>query len=624
MKKARIEEIKRKKKVLRDAAKELKKHFVGIDDVIDSIIKNIESWYCVPEIKNRPTVVNLFGLTGTGKTDLVNRLVSLLGLNEKIVRIDPSDSGHSLGEEIIGNGFSIVENEPFVILFDEFQNFRTISSEGKETSTGACRDFWRYVSDGKIEVENWFITCIQQRRAKYGYQKVEDREKELAKRISAMFSYDELTFMTRVLGLTEDYKVISNWSANKFFDIAEKIIDCKHFSTVRNFSKSLIFVCGNLDEAYTFAEETFDIDNDADKFYELSKKVNVIKIKDVLRYRFKPEQISRLGNTYIIYPALNKASYQEIIRRKSKIILGQFKKTVGIDVKVDNSIYDLIYKNGVFPTQGTRPVFSTTAEILENGISNISTVALINNKRNITMSYKKDYICFDIGGKIKKIKYKGAIDNLRRAEEKNINQKSSTAIHEAGHAVVYANLFGVCPTDIKINTISNYNGFVGIHSIDGSKDAIMKTIKTCLAGREAEEMVFGKNFVTWGNYSDLNTASRMASNLVRDYGMGKYHAKINVESGFATPLNTDVAGSNKDVEDIVEKCKEDTKGILNNNIPFMKELSKVLYKEGKLSPKDFQTLASKYGYSLDIKKEGTVNNCSFTNKFKNFLKSKSE
>lgn len=52
---------------LDEAVAILKSEFVGLDDIIDNIKKSIIPWYITPEIIERPVVISLWGLTGTGK-----------------------------------------------------------------------------------------------------------------------------------------------------------------------------------------------------------------------------------------------------------------------------------------------------------------------------------------------------------------------------------------------------------------------------------------------------------------------------------------------------------------------------------------------------------------------------
>ena len=66
----------------------LKEDFVGIDEIIDSLLDYIQIWYLMPEILTRPIIVCLWGMTGVGKTDLVRRLAQYLEFQERFVEIE--------------------------------------------------------------------------------------------------------------------------------------------------------------------------------------------------------------------------------------------------------------------------------------------------------------------------------------------------------------------------------------------------------------------------------------------------------------------------------------------------------------------------------------------------------
>ena len=70
--------IEQRKETLEKTRLELKAHFVGIDEIIDELLDYIQIWYLMPEILNRPIIINLWGMTGVGKTDLIRRLVKAL------------------------------------------------------------------------------------------------------------------------------------------------------------------------------------------------------------------------------------------------------------------------------------------------------------------------------------------------------------------------------------------------------------------------------------------------------------------------------------------------------------------------------------------------------------------
>ena len=74
--------------VLNKAKLTLKNEFAGIDDVIDEVIHLIEPWFLFPESQFKPNIINLWGMTGVGKTALVTRLVELLDFQNSFVRFD--------------------------------------------------------------------------------------------------------------------------------------------------------------------------------------------------------------------------------------------------------------------------------------------------------------------------------------------------------------------------------------------------------------------------------------------------------------------------------------------------------------------------------------------------------
>ena len=72
----------KKEKVIKlsRALEQLKQEFVGLDSIIDEIGKSISILYITPELLTRPAVVSLWGMTGTGKSSVVRRLIEILDL----------------------------------------------------------------------------------------------------------------------------------------------------------------------------------------------------------------------------------------------------------------------------------------------------------------------------------------------------------------------------------------------------------------------------------------------------------------------------------------------------------------------------------------------------------------
>ena len=123
-----------KRDLLAQATITLKKEFFGIDSVIDQIIESISPWYFFPHMQERPVVVNLWGMTGVGKSDLLQRLIQLLKLNDKYFHFDMSeiaDGQTSLNTEF-SMAYQAMNKKPVIFAFDEFQLARSIDEETKE------------------------------------------------------------------------------------------------------------------------------------------------------------------------------------------------------------------------------------------------------------------------------------------------------------------------------------------------------------------------------------------------------------------------------------------------------------------------------------------------------------
>jgi hypothetical protein len=144
-------QIAQRKQVLEDARTALKEQFIGIDPIIDSLLDYIQVWYLMPEILNRPIIVNLWGMTGVGKTDLIRKLVKQLNYQDRFAEVELSNTdstswASSVSAILDNQGFH--DGNPSIVLFDEIQRFNTIDGEGKPLPQSKYADFWELLSDG--------------------------------------------------------------------------------------------------------------------------------------------------------------------------------------------------------------------------------------------------------------------------------------------------------------------------------------------------------------------------------------------------------------------------------------------------------------------------------------------
>uniref|UniRef100_A0A7S1BV13 AAA+ ATPase domain-containing protein n=1 Tax=Corethron hystrix TaxID=216773 RepID=A0A7S1BV13_9STRA len=107
-----------------------------------------------------------------------------------------------------------------------------------------------------------------------------------------------------------------------------------------------------------------------------------------------------------------------------------------------------------------------------------------------------------------------------------------TAYHEAGHALV--NIFTQGANPIHKATIMPRGSSLGMvmqlplgDQTSQNKKQMLAWMDVCMGGRVAEELIFGEDQVTSGAYSDLDSATSTARNMVTKYGfsgkLGKVH-----------------------------------------------------------------------------------------------------
>lgn len=150
-------EILLKKEILSKTKTQLKAEFIGINQVIDEVIDNISSWYFFPSLQNKPVIINLWGLTGVGKSSLVKRIAELISFDEKYYQFDLGASKENEWEIKIKleNIYENVNGFPAILALDEFQHARTLDESGNEMDKSGTRVIWELLNSGQFQVSRY-------------------------------------------------------------------------------------------------------------------------------------------------------------------------------------------------------------------------------------------------------------------------------------------------------------------------------------------------------------------------------------------------------------------------------------------------------------------------------------
>ena len=715
------EEIRRKKQLLKDAETILKKEFIGIDSVIEQTLFNMRPWYLYPELQEKPLVISLVGLTGTGKTSLVKRLVQLLDIENDMVYFNFAEINDMKPWEVEDTIDEQLSNEKSnrVFVYDEFQYAATLdSSGGEKDNRSGLKPFWELMDSGLIHkgAQYYEIHTIKNLLS-YAVRMCEYKKIELKDGIwvnadeclvgfprydiekfsgyyNFSISFDENGTVVLngdknsvtsynaepsivltpadcdVPGLCEDendytvtrkqgrtflkeqyistmfnhysrfnpnvdmidfYHKITKMSFDELMEFLNDMLKVVSKGYDLKFNDSIIFVLMNLDEAYNMS---FDVDPDMlpDQFHKMTKKLTIVDMKEALKRRFRNEQIARFGNLFMIYPSFSSESFKRLIDLFLENYTKKVKDKWGVDIVCDDSVKNIIYKDAVFPTQGTRPIISSIHEIVKTKFPIIVdkvSAAGITEADTFRLSYENEKILANVCLSGKNVAQYEIPQELRLEKHRNnedTEQQARVAVHESGHFVVYANLMGKVPEKLVSNAVSkDINGFLLMDDDDNemwTKEEILTNIKIALGGYVAEEMVFGQKKRGSGANNDLMKATVYASQMVREYGMGsKPYVSTYLTTEMATnrgmKLNFDSQDEiNSEITRIIDSCLESVKQILEDEPwrKLLKDSATYLSKHSSMSKEKMQKLYNR----VPTDKRNKIDKKYYRNSLKNF------
>jgi cell division protease FtsH len=454
--------IEQKQKYLKEIGENLKKRFHGIDTIIDKIIDQIETWYLFDDLLYRPTVINLFGLTATGKSTLVKDLVKSLNMYEKFIDIDLGKSFNYTKSTMFfrdeGPITSRIYNtlkdtdEKGILLIDEIQKM-------KDQNASVFNEIWGLLSDGKIgsghvainkvdaliDMLESEITNYQDAITEFEYMRNSNNPDPNSFNYSEMkikgwnpitqpIPYSKKYYINNYLSSItlenfEDLRPLfdyHNFSLNKtsypfgFDNILKKmyennkitlnkILELPNFAFIKPlikiaqnykkylidkynkvsskdplvFSKLLIFITGNVNDLYL---DSKNINISADELHQKTMKLTTDDLKNELLKIFKPEEVSRFGGNFIIFPSLSSEAFRSIIIDKLEQIEKDVKNISNIKVKLITDKYlDYLERASIVASLGARPVISRIYTEINIVVPKLIKTAKLNNLSSISI-----------------------------------------------------------------------------------------------------------------------------------------------------------------------------------------------------------------------------------------------
>ena len=266
---------------------------------------------------------------------------------------------------------------------------------------------------------------------------------------------------------------------------------------------------------------------------------------------------------------------------------GRFDRHIEIgypDVNAREAIIKLYFKNHPISDEvsssdlAKQTVFFTGA-MLANLINEAAIEAANHNDTCINNKHLETAFYTVIAGKEKKDR--SSISALDR---------EITAYHEAGHALV-TKLLAPENSVTKVTIIPSTKGAGGF-SMNIPKDKfylnkqeLINRIKISLAGRGAEELIFGKEYITTGASNDIEKASGDLREFLLKYGMDEEMGLINIMALTKQEDFMDAKWLEKSQE-YMRRFYEETKTVLKENEDLLRGIAKQLLEKETLNEKE--------------------------------------
>lgn len=632
-------EIMKRHLKLMEIKSSLKSNLFGLDSVIDQIVDSMTSWYFYPEYQSRPLILNLWGMTGVGKSDLVRQLVEALDMQNNFFQFDMGELGYdSTGNirSILSDSYLMHGSEPRVILLDEFQLCRSVNEDYFEVPQKEMRVIWQLLDNGKVnylESMNHVKSKINLMISKLDYWVQEGMTVQSGMINSEFFAYfddnydENNTDNKPYRFIFDDNQLMALWEINRkqfpqipelkkyiltldTIGIQKLLIDSLKLTSKPiqlDFSQSLIFVVGNLDEAFSVTKD-LSPDISPDLFHQTTSKIKLPDIKSALLKRFRAEQIGRLGNNHIIYPSLDKKAYYSIINFDLSRIFRQFNSRTGINLTFDDSVRKWIFQEGVIPTQGVRPLKSSIKYGLEDLIPKLvlhysTTETPIDQ---IHLKYDKTIIAqFKYQNEIRFEKKYLVLEKIKSLKENRKDDRQAlVAVHESGHAIAYLAFSLQFPRQIcSVAAGSGIEGFISTEPMDFYNfQSLRDKVCVLLAGQSAEREIFGSDLISGGSSSDIKKATEMTMAFFKECGFAGSLVRTAITVNEYDYTSHQIVEIEEKAVCFIESCQEAVEKLLKREKDLLIQMAQVLANQPILDKQEIEELVSNFA-SDSLKQE---------------------
>ena len=539
---------------LEKARTQLKSDHVGIDDAIDALIDAVAAWFQFPVLQQRPRVLGLWGMTGTGKSSLVKGLVKALAVEDRTFWLDAGQNGdRSWLDEPLSRVGERMDGEPFVLVVDEFQHARTITNGQEAPESTPLRAFWELIDSGRFLTwpRSYHLSDLLDLRDQLSAaiaQGVRVREGKVVRGVnvhaqclgldepSAKLRSDRPWFVPdkevermqqgyndRVRSRQEVRAVFAHCNGPESLQVLNDWIAQSYRMREVDGSKAMVIVLGNLDDLYVMGKVLWP-ELHPDVLLHRHRKLSANGVPAMLTRMFRVEQVGRLGYDHVLFPPLGEEATLRLVQSRIDRLSGSMGNNLGASIRFSEEACAVIAHNAAVPVLGARPLITAVDRIVPALVCEALARSGQQDGRSISLhitAASGQFIVLSSTDEGSSQVLRSPFPKVPAMDPEHVLR---IAVHEAGHVVAGVCLSGARPLQACVrSTGGEVAGFVVWDDRSHEpflREDVIGRLALALGGYAAERLRYGADGISLGSSDDLRKATRMALGLIREEGFG--------------------------------------------------------------------------------------------------------
>jgi hypothetical protein len=607
--------LRQREKFLSTIWSQTKNDYVGNHAEMDTLARSLDLWLTNWEYATRsPTVVGVWGLTGSGKTSVVRQVLTQAGLDPRTIYIDlkrvvnPDHAAQAISQLITMFSPRMTQerekwsNEPrkMVVILDEFQRAQTRAADGSRLSNPFVDFLMECLGNqGQVSVENSDYSSL--------FRSIESDLRALE-----ILEADGLPNIRDYPSNLPQTGSKAKAFVRRRIRTNQELLSVTPPNVILDFSQALFVTLGNFPIGFRDAESINPELASADELHRSTSKMTRTDLTELLKKIFHPEDLGRLGPDQLIFHSILEKDYYALIDLTlSKI--SDHAKTLGLEIEVSPTLKELLVSKVLMPGLGPRVFLEVLYKTFDDPLLRIkrhtaslysgkkvprSTKFLVSASEDGTIirwspqntaapiNFEQPSLWGELSAGVWRSEktdgttgpspYAGAI---AKAREKRL---IVAAVHEAAHATLMASTQKIVPdvvqTDSQSQNVGGFTRFAPELKLEPTfrSDAIA-LLAYLLAGVAGEVIVFGEPSL--GGTDDFKKANLLAASLFRTGNLQAGEKRLmanDVAFQLYGPVPLGFEIYRESVDSVLQEGLRMAKEILQNEKRFFLELSQKL------------------------------------------------